>query len=168
MKDFIGFKKRLNEQEDVDIDVDPNELPVEGTDMEVDTVSTQVGGKKIRSLSNTSDLVRSLVQFQVQLRVFHWATQSFAQHEAAGKTYTAVDASIDAFVESYQGYYDRLTLKGQIDILNYDEINADSWLTGVMNDVNSLREETDKSDLQNILDEILASVSKFKYLLSLK
>jgi hypothetical protein len=168
MKDFIGFKKRLNEQEDVDTDLDPNELPAEETDMDVDPVSTQVSGKKIKSLSNTADLLRSLIQFQVQLRVFHWATQSFAQHEAAGKTYAAVDASLDAFVESYQGYYDRLALKGQMEILAYDEINADSWLTGVMNDVNSLRNETDKSDLQNILDEILASVSKFKYLLSLK
>lgn len=167
MRDFIGFKKRLNEQE-VDIDVDPNELPSEETDREVDTVSTQVTGEKINSLSNVGDLVRSLVQFQAQLRAFHWATESFAQHEAAGKTYDAVDASLDAFVESHQGYYGRISLKGQIDILNYDEINADSWLTGVMNDVNSLREETDKSDLQNILDEILASVSKFKYLLSLK
>ncbi len=44
-------------------------------------------------------IIVPLVQFQQQLRVFHWQTESYAQHKALGKAYEALDGLIDSFVE---------------------------------------------------------------------
>ena len=46
-------------------------------------------------------IIVPLVQFQQQLRVFHWQTESYAQHKALGKAYEALDGLIDSFVDLY-------------------------------------------------------------------
>lgn len=112
--------------------------------------------------------IKAIVEFQVQVKAMHWATESFAQHKATCDTHEALDAALDALVESYQGYVGRIRIGGQYTILNYEDINLESWLQSAMDHVEGMRGMVKQSDILNLLDEILAIISKFKYLLSLK
>lgn len=165
MKRFNHFYKLIKEQEEVG---DPmgidNELEME-PDFPVPAKEMQpLPGEKGGSLD---DKFKCFVEFHVQLRAFHWATESFAQHEAAGKTYESIDGILDALVESYQGYVGRINISGQYTILNFSDINTDTWLSGIMDKIEDFRKQIEYSDVLNLLDELLAAVSKFKYLLSL-
>lgn len=48
-----------------------------------------------------SVFIMKMVQFQNQVRIYHWQTKSYARHMAFGKTYDALGDLIDSFVEIY-------------------------------------------------------------------
>ena len=48
-------------------------------------------------------MIGALMAMQNQFRVFHWQTESYAQHQAFGGAYENLDELIDEFVEIYQG-----------------------------------------------------------------
>jgi hypothetical protein len=75
---------------------------------------------------------------------------------------------MDTLVEAYQGYAGRIKFGGQYTMINYADVDAFAWLGGIEEMIKQLRETIEYSDVQNILDELLAAVSKFKYLLTLK
>jgi hypothetical protein len=112
-----------------------------------------------------------------QLKVFHWQTRSFAEHEAFGKTYDALNELIDEFIEVYQGKYGRMFPVGdefQVNLINYlpDRIdnvmnNIVSYLTNELLNSNDYSADRN-SELLNIRDEMLANVNKLRYLLTLK
>lgn len=117
------------------------------------------------------NVITPLVQFQQQLRIFHWQTDSYAQHKAFGKAYENLDELVDSFVEKYMGTFGRskptttfvLELK-PLSISNVDL--AIQHFIDYLKDMNN--EISDNSDLLNIRDEILGEIHQLKYLLSLK
>lgn len=171
----MDFKSSIVEQEDITLNTD--EVDTTG-DLEIPPVSSKDEVSDLKALppvGNSDELFKKLLEFQAQLRVFHWQTLSFSEHSGAGTTYDSVDDIMDKLVESYQGYMkgERIKFGGQINIINYDEINTEEWLSGIIDVIEKLRESAENefkgsSDLLNIMDELLGSVSKFKYLLSLK
>jgi len=110
----------------------------------------------------------NLLGFQAQLKIMHWGTESYAEHNAYGMTYESIDDGLDALVESYQGYHGRLDFGTGCDFISFKDVEVNSWLGSMLECLNSLRQEFSESDLQNLTDELIASVSKLKYLLSLK
>lgn len=173
MKRFQNFLREQEEigpfpgEEEMAMDIEPEveEIPV-AQDKQLIIRPSQEPPKP--DLSSGDMHIKALVEFQVQVKAMHWATESFAQHKATCDTYAALDPALDALVESYQGYIGRIRIGGQYNILNYEDINIDSWLQGAMDHVGGLRGMVDQSDVLNLLDEILAIISKLKYLLSLK
>ena len=115
-----------------------------------------------------------LVQFQQQLRVFHWQTDSYAQHKAFGKAYEALDGLIDGFVETFMGKYGKLEAengKYDIELHNLKDAKVDSVLEEFLNYLDTFNDELDEkkdSDLLNIRDEIKGEINHLKYLLTLK
>lgn len=108
-----------------------------------------------------------------QLKIFHWQTKSYAQHQAFGAAYDSLEPLIDEFIEVYMGKYGRIKAKEKfvITVENYsdnkpvDVIN--DFVTIVQKDlVKDLTSEND-SELLNIKDEMLAVLNKLKYLLTL-
>jgi DNA-binding ferritin-like protein len=114
-----------------------------------------------------SDVVTRLLYLLMQVRIFHWQTTSFAQHEAFGKFYDSVNALLDEFVEAYQGRYERIMYNDSIVLKNMDEVDLDTTLDRVV-DILVNEMELDDTDLLNIRDEILGAVNKLKYLLTLQ
>lgn len=111
-----------------------------------------------------------------QLRMFHWQTKSFAQHEAFGKTYNTLDVLVDEFIEVFIGKHGRsYTLNKPYDIVLYDytENNVKEFLIKsteyFTNDLlpTAQFESANNSDLLNLRDEMLAAINKLKYLLTL-
>jgi hypothetical protein len=114
-------------------------------------------------------IINFMVQFEQQLRVYHWQTKSYARHMAYGGTYDALSDLIDAFVESYMGKYGRVSIN-PIQISNMiSENDIEVQLTSFMKvmDLCTLACKND-TDLLNIKDEMLAQATKLKYLITLQ
>lgn len=110
----------------------------------------------------------NLLLFQAQLKVMHWGTESFSEHKAYGETYESIDEGLDSLVESYQGYHGRIDFGSNCEFISFKNVENESWLNSMIDCLKTLRENLSESDLQNMADELIASVSKLKYLLTLK
>ena len=122
------------------------------------------------------NIITNLLTIQNQFRVYHWQTQkkqgSFAQHDAFGKAYEALDPLIDDFVEVYQGKNGALMGKNGFTI-NLENL-SDDYLVFIDEAIQyfttylpqSLDQNTD-TDLLNIKDEMLAILNQTKYRLNM-
>ena len=110
----------------------------------------------------------NLLLFQTQLKIMHWGTESYSQHNAYGMTYDSISDGLDALVESYQGYHGRIDFGNNGELISFADVEPNSWLKSMMECLNTLRENSKESDLQNMIDELIAGVSKLMYLLTLK
>jgi hypothetical protein len=120
------------------------------------------------------ELVIKFVGMQQQFRMLHWQTKSYAKHNAYGGIYESLDGLIDEFIETYMGKYGRVTFEngeGTITLKNTESLDLNlfikeniSWLKGLTQKLNP---END-SDLLNIRDEVMGSLNKLRYLLTLK
>jgi DNA-binding ferritin-like protein len=117
-------------------------------------------------------LITPFLQIQNQLRIFHWQTESYAQHKAFGKAYEHLDDLIDTFVEVYMGKYGRskARIAYNIELQNLTEgfmIVVDSFVDYLYS-INSELDQEKDSELLNIRDEMLAELNRLKYLLTLQ
>ena len=119
-------------------------------------------------------LITTLLTIQAQLRVLHWQTKSYAEHQALGGLYGDLDEKIDDFVETFSGRYGVPAAKTdyKLTVVNYKD-NAgvvqilDTAIAYMMKDVPAMLKPED-TDLLNIRDEMVGSMNKTKYLLRLK
>jgi hypothetical protein len=115
------------------------------------------------------NVVSPLIQFQQNLRLSHWQTDSYAEHQAFGRTYEALDDSIDGLIEAYMGVYGRLksniTFSIELAGLSSIEVSIKDFLTFLLELRNHVEAHT---DLQNMVDEIIGHTNTLKYLLTLK
>ena len=117
-------------------------------------------------------MVNLMIGLEQELRILHWQTNSSAQHKAFGETYSALGDLIDSFMESFMGRYGRIELRDEsIQLFNMANLDLKDFLDGACDFLCSLSEvlnpEKD-TDLLNIRDEMLAEITKLKYLLTLK
>lgn len=109
-----------------------------------------------------------------QIRVFHWQTKSFAEHEALGKLYESLDGLVDEFVEVFSGRYGEVPKASEVfdakarNYVSNEDTKAylDEIADYLGGEVNDFLEEED-TELANIRDEMLAAVNRTKYLLGL-
>jgi hypothetical protein len=117
-------------------------------------------------------MIGALMAMQNQFRVFHWQTESHAQHIAFCGAYENLDGLIDEFVEVYQGKNGIVKPNDgfKIKLENLDGNPSDMidvFIEFLQNDITNQLDEKD-TDLLNIRDEMLALLNKTKYLLLLK
>jgi len=118
--------------------------------------------------------VQFLLESQMQLRILHWQTKGYARHMAFGETYSTLDGLIDDFLEISMGKYGRFSLSDSEKTLNLKNIselelsvflkNMKSTLIGLTSQLSSEKD----TDLLNIKDEMLGTVNKLSYLLTLE
>lgn len=145
----------------------PNEQALKAQDNIVDIPDDQntesLDGEKIQT---------AMLQMQKQYQIFHWQTTSFSQHKSFGKIYESLDENIDTFIETYMGKYGRVIAasKFNLEMSNYSDLNfstaTDSYIEFLIG-LNDMLDETRDSDLLNTRDEILGSLNRLKYLLTL-
>jgi len=117
------------------------------------------------------NVITPLIQFQQQLRIFHWQTDSYAQHKAFGKAYEELDELVDSFVEKFMGTFGRSkpTTTFVLELKPLSQSNVDLALQHFIDYLKDMDDEIpDNTDLLNIRDEILGEIHQLKYLLSLK
>jgi DNA-binding ferritin-like protein len=119
------------------------------------------------------NFLSTLLELQSQLRIYHWQTESFSAHKALGKSYEELDGLIDSFVEEFMGKYGKIRSdKGfNITLKNIDESDINSVINTAIEFLSKQLPsvlQSDDTNLLNIRDEILGTLEKLKYLLTLK
>jgi hypothetical protein len=117
--------------------------------------------------------IKNLLTILNQLKVYHWQTTSYAQHQALGGAYYALNGLIDQFIEVYMGKYGRIEAKGgstTVDLFNTDQLPVDGFVNNAVEYIVALEipDKNADTDLMNIRDEMLAELNKLKYLLTLE
>lgn len=119
-------------------------------------------------------IVTNLLTLHNQLKIHHWQTKSYAEHQALGSTYDEFSGFIDEFIEILMGKYGRVKSESgfNIELSNYDDLSTvnfvDKYIDYLITDVPTGLDVEKDTDLLNIRDEMLASLNKLKYLLTLK
>ena len=119
------------------------------------------------------EIILKLVQIQNQFRFLHWQTFGDAKHRAYGELYDTIGDHTDTFTEAMMGKYGRPNFESEFVIAFQDikSINIQNFIDGIVEFLVGMTEILDikyDTDLLNIRDEILASINKLKYLLTLK
>lgn len=119
--------------------------------------------------------IKKLLEMQVQFRILHWQTKSYAQHKALGDLYENLDDLIDEFAEIILGKSsNRFDFDSEFSIVlkNMELSGTSEFISEGVEDIinmsnDFLDDETD-TDLLNLKDEIIALLNKTKYLLTLE
>jgi len=117
-------------------------------------------------------IVTNLLTLHNQLKIHHWQTKSYAEHQALGGAYDEFSDLVDEFVEVFMGKYGRIESREgfKVELSNYKELPpmdlCDKYVDYLVNELPKSLEESD-TDLFNIRDEMLAQLNKLKYLLTL-
>ncbi len=119
------------------------------------------------------EFILKLVQIQNQFRFLHWQTFGDAKHRAYGDLYESMGDHIDTFTEAMMGKYGRPEFESEFMVAFQDinSINLQNFIDGIVEFLVGMTEVLDPkydTDLLNIRDEILSSINKLKYLLTLK
>lgn len=119
------------------------------------------------------EIILKLVQIQNQFRFMHWQTTGDAKHRAYGDIYDKLGELMDDFAEAMMGKYGRIEFESEFSIMFQDlkSLNLQSFIDGITDFLVSITEMLDPkydTDLLNLRDEMLASINKLKYLLTLK
>jgi hypothetical protein len=117
-------------------------------------------------------LISPFIKIQEQLRIFHWQSETYAEHKAYGKAYEQFNKLVDDFVEAYIGKNGKVKARitYSIELDNYGEHNL-TYLNDFISYLIGLDNELDLNkdfDLLNIRDEMILALNKLKYLLLLK
>ena len=63
-------------------------------------------------MNQSTDLLKELLYFETQIRLYHWKTKVYSRHVASGNLYKKMDDFLDKFVEVYQGKFNGGHMKG--------------------------------------------------------
>lgn len=120
-------------------------------------------------------IILKSLQLQAQMRILHWQTTSFAEHQAFGGFYDAADDLIDTLIEAIQGKYGRIMLGGidSIPVSDYSNLKINMFImdmeTFFCTEIfNCGINPSSDAEIDNILQEIRGEIDKLKYLLTLK
>jgi len=181
--DFSEDIKNMNKPQEIKIEEAPK---IEAKVEEATNTAVTAPAPEIKAQDNIVDIPddqntesldgekiqTAMLQMQKQYQIFHWQTTSFSQHKSFGKIYESLDENIDTFIETYMGKYGRVMAasKFNLEMFNYSDLNfsaaTDSYIEFLIG-LNDMLDETRDSDLLNTRDEILGSLNRLKYLLTL-
>lgn len=177
--DFTEDIKNMNKQQEVKVEAAKVEAKIEApanTAVTAPAPEVKTEAAKIEVKAETDgkgELIQTtMLQMQKQYQIFHWQTTSFSQHKSFGNIYESLDENIDTFIETYMGKYGRVisASKFNLEMSNYSDLNflnaTNSYIEFLINLTNMLDPARD-TDLLNTRDEILGSLNRLKYLLTL-
>ena len=127
---------------------------------------------KIQQSYDPSYIITLALECSAQLKLFHWQTFSFAQHEAFDKIGKDLAKAFDKLVETLLGRYRSYEYK-PIN-LTLEPYSNENILVKINQYIGILTQKecpilnTNDTDAQNIVEEIVADLNKLKYLLTLE
>jgi len=132
------------------------------------------------SLPLKANIVRSFLEMLNAIKLYHWKTESYSQHQATDELHEKLSELVDQFVEVLLGKeqpYAKSSHKSRITMVEkhmkmMDSVNQGDFIEKIHHyrttliDMNKILNKKTDSDLLNIRDEMLASINQFLYLLS--
>jgi len=130
---------------------------------------------KISSLK--ANIVRSFLEMLNAIKLYHWKTESYSQHQATDELHEKLSELVDQFVEVLLGKEQKSSKKSRITMVEKhmkmmdsagqrDFIEKIHHYRTTLIDMNKVLNKKTDSDLLNIRDEMLANINQFLYLLS--
>jgi hypothetical protein len=109
-----------------------------------------------------------------QIKIYHWQTHMFSRHKATDDVISALDESIDNYVEIYMGKYGRPKMTSStntVRVKNMSESTATAFIKAGIKYLEGplvKRLKPTDTDLVNIRDEMLGELNKLLYLYTLR
>ena len=124
-------------------------------------------------------VTREALCHAAQIKLLHWQTHSFAEHKALDELFSNFLELTDELVESVMGKYGRPSLTPEMatfTVMNYHNPESPDGLKMYMLKLKECYEVKCKKafspekdpEILNIIDEILSTIDKTTYLLTLK
>jgi DNA-binding ferritin-like protein len=113
----------------------------------------------------------NLMQFQSQVKIWHWQTKIYAKHKALCKLYDFISDQLDEFTETAMGKYGRPdTTSVNHTFTNLNDKEIITMMDKIIEESIKLTDVLPKedTDLLNLRDEVIGNINKTKYLLTLK
>lgn len=120
----------------------------------------------------TQKFLTKLFQFQIQIKLYHWNTNSYSNHKATDKLFQKLLEFIDCFIESYLGKFKQI--QTPIPITFEKNINERNIISKVfqpfLNFLKEWKEDFKKEDQEyiHLIEDLEIEVEKTKYLMRLK
>lgn len=119
------------------------------------------------------DLVKLFFHMNLNIKLYHWQTTSYARHKATCDLHGVLTDLSDQFIEVYMGKYERPEFKDSFTVMvkELSDKNAKDLLeeySNVLKKEVSKYIKTSDTDLMNIKDEMLAAINKTIYLFTLQ
>lgn len=119
----------------------------------------------------SSTTLHFFFRMQVQIKLFHWHTHSYANHKATDALLEKLLPLIDAYVETWMGKYGREPLSpsdAKLKIRNLDDDAFKAYLEKCGTKLLALELEPDNdTDLISIRDDMLQILNQTRYLMTL-
>ena len=123
------------------------------------------------NMSKGAKIVLFFFELQLNLKMYHWTTNSYANHKTTNKLFEKLSDLIDSFVEKYMGAFSRPVMKigSNVPIQNMTKTKyikllkqAQDYLRGDLEKVIAKNTE-----LLNIRDEMLGELGQSLYFTTL-
>lgn len=113
------------------------------------------------------ELIKKLVQIQIQWRFLHWQTFGDAKHKTYGAIYEGLDGLIDEFTETMMGKYGRPEFEPEFGLMFQDisKLSIQNFMDGITEFLVGISDQLDSrydTDLLNLRDEMLGLINKSK------
>ncbi|AGE58307.1 hypothetical protein PBCVNY2B_329L [Paramecium bursaria Chlorella virus NY2B] len=124
-----------------------------------------------KNVSSGAKMILFIFWFQTSIKIYHWYTESYANHKSTDKVLEKFTDLTDSFVEKYIGSYGRPVMKSSsIPVTNMTKTKylktlkiAQDYFRGPLEKLISKN-----SELLNIRDELLGQIDQALYLATLK
>lgn len=125
-------------------------------------------------------IITHLLQMLNTVKLYHWNTLTYSVHKATDDLYGELNTLMDQFVEVFLGKHNNISEKNKHEILHIKTLHLNTYKDNGMFKkeiegykkyligLNSVFNQSENSDLLNIRDEILSTLNKVSYLLTLK
>ena len=114
----------------------------------------------------TQEFLTKLFQFQIQIKLYHWNTNSYSNHKATDKLFKKLLEFIDCFIESYMGKFKQI--QTPIPITFEKKINERNIISKVfqpfLNFLKEWKEDFKKEDQEyiHLIEDLEIEVEKTK------
>lgn len=111
--------------------------------------------------------IQYFMSILTQIKLYHWATMSYAKHKALDHLHSALSEKIDLLIESYIGRYKKQPLKKFTieSSANTQTEHIEKYLDEIHSEITAMNGKFKKSiEIQNILQDILAEIDRAQYL----
>jgi len=123
------------------------------------------------NMSKGAKIVVFFFELQLNLKMYHWTTDSYSNHKATNKLFENISDLIDSFIEKYMGAFSRPVLKSGTSI-PIQNMSKSKYIKLLKQAQDYLRGDLEKviaknTELLNIRDEMLAELDQSLYFATL-
>ena len=123
------------------------------------------------NMSKGAKIIMFFFELQMNVKLYHWTTDSYSNHKATDKLLDNLSDLIDSFVEKYMGAFSRPVMKSGSSIPIQNMTNT-KYVKLLKQAQDYLRGDLEKviaknSELMNIRDEMIAELDQGLYFATL-